>query len=116
MVVSTGASRLVAIGWIRNAMINARRGQNRASAKEAWFELRVDVRCGNRLKHATLVGQAQADATALAAAETARLLIEGTVSEPGAWMPEQVVDPAPFFSRLASRGLRVEFSGDSLSV
>jgi saccharopine dehydrogenase (NAD+, L-lysine forming) len=112
MMVSTGASRLTAIEWIRNAIMNARRGQNRPSAKEAWFELRVDVRCGDRLKHATLVGQAQADATALAAAETARLLIEGNVSEPGAWMPEQVIDPGPFFAHLASRGLRVEFSND----
>jgi saccharopine dehydrogenase (NAD+, L-lysine forming) len=113
MMVSIGASRLVAIEWIRNAMMNARRGQNRPSAKAAWFELRVDVRCGDRLRHATIVGQAQADATALAAAETARLLIEGNVSEPGAWMPEQVIDPGPFFSRLASRGLRVEFSSES---
>jgi saccharopine dehydrogenase-like NADP-dependent oxidoreductase len=116
VMVSTGASRLMAIEWIRNAMMNSRRGQNRPSAKAAWFELRVDVRCGDRLRHATLVGQAQADATALAAAETARLLIEGNVSEPGAWMPEQVIDPGPFFSRLASRGLRVEFSNDSLSA
>ncbi len=116
VMVSTGASRLMAVEWIRNALTNARRGQNRPSGKEARFELRVDVRCGNRLKYATLVGQAQADATALAAAETARLLIEGNVSEPGAWTPEQVIDPAPFFARLASRGLRVEFSSDSVSV
>ena len=39
----------------------------------------------------------------------ARLLIEGAVAEPGAWMPEQIVDPGPFLSRLANRGLRVEF-------
>jgi hypothetical protein len=37
------------------------------------------------------------------------LLIEGEVAEPGAWMPEQIVDPDPFFFRLAARGLRVEF-------
>ncbi len=114
VMVRIGASRLMAIEWVRNAMMNARRGQKRQSPK-AWFELRVDVRCGDRLRHATLVGQAQADATALAAAETARLLIEGNVSEPGAWMPEQVVDPGPFFSRLASRGLRIEFSNDFLT-
>jgi len=39
----------------------------------------------------------------------AQLLIEGKVV-PGAWMPEQVVDARPFFSGLAKRGLRVEFS------
>jgi hypothetical protein len=38
----------------------------------------------------------------------ARLLIEGGVAEPGAWMPEQIADPGPFFSRLATRGLKVE--------
>jgi len=112
--VRTRASRLMAIGWIRNALMNVRR-QNRPSAKTAWFQLRVDVRCGDRWRHAMLAGQSQADATALAAAETARLLIGGKV-EPGAWVPEQVVDPGPFFSRLASRGLRVEvYNGSSPS-
>jgi len=39
----------------------------------------------------------------------ASLLIDGDVVKPGAWMPEQVVDPKPYLSRLASRGLKVEF-------
>jgi len=39
----------------------------------------------------------------------ARMLIEGEVREPGAWMPEQIIDPGPFLSRLAARGLKVEF-------
>jgi hypothetical protein len=38
-----------------------------------------------------------------------RTLLDGEVAEPGAWMPEQVIDPLGFFSRLARRGLRVEF-------
>jgi hypothetical protein len=38
-----------------------------------------------------------------------RLLIEGDVAEPGAWMPEQIVDPGPFLSRLATQRLKVEF-------
>ena len=33
----------------------------------------------------------------------------GDVAEPGAWMPEQIVDPGPFLSRLATQGLKVEF-------
>ena len=37
------------------------------------------------------------------------MLIEGEVRESGAWMPEQVVDSGPFLSRLATRGLKVEF-------
>jgi hypothetical protein len=39
----------------------------------------------------------------------ARALIEGDVREPGAWMPEQVIEPGPFLSRLAAGGLKVEF-------
>jgi hypothetical protein len=38
------------------------------------------------------------------------MLIEGEVREPGAWMPEQIVDAAPFLSRLATGGLKVHFS------
>jgi hypothetical protein len=34
-------------------------------------------------------------------------LLEGGVAEPGAWMPEQVIDPSQFFARLAQRGLIV---------
>ena len=78
-------------------------------SKDARFALRVDVRCGGRSRRATLLGQAQADAAAAGAAGVARLLIEGDVAEPGAWMPEQIVDPGPFLSRLATQGLKVEF-------
>jgi hypothetical protein len=38
------------------------------------------------------------------------MLIEREVGEPGAWMPEQIVDPGPFLARLAAHGLKVEFS------
>lgn len=34
--------------------------------------------------------------------------MEGEVSEPGAWMPEQVMNPPHFFSHLAKHGLTVE--------
>jgi len=40
----------------------------------------------------------------------ARALIEGEISKPGAWMPEQAIDPASFLSRLAAHGLKVEWS------
>jgi saccharopine dehydrogenase-like NADP-dependent oxidoreductase len=107
-IVRTGASRLFAIEGVRHAI--ARRRHDRPSSKDARFALRVDVGCGGRWRCATLLGQAQADAAAAGAAGTARLLIEGHVAEPGAWMPEQIVDPGVFLSRLAARGLRVEFS------
>lgn len=107
VVVRTGASRLVAIEGIRHAI--ARRRRDRPSSKDARFALRVDVRRRGQARRATLLGQAQADAAAAGAAGVARLLIEGEIAEPGAWMPEQIVDPGPFLSRLATRGLRVEF-------
>jgi len=105
--VRTGVSRLTAIEGFRHAI--ARRRRARPSSKDARFALRVDVRRGGRTSSATLLGHAQADAAAAGAAGVARLLIEGDVAEPGAWMPEQIVDPGPFLSRLATRGLRVEF-------
>ena len=110
VIVGSGISRLMAIEWVRRAFANARHRLTRPPGEESRFELRVDVRRGECSRHATLVGRAQADATALGAAGTVRLLIEGDVADPGAWMPEQVVDPGPFLSRLASRGLKVEFA------
>jgi hypothetical protein len=81
-------------------------GEDRPARKDARFSLRVDVRRGGRSRRTAPLGKAQADAVA---AGVARLLIEGDVGQPGAWMPEQIVDPGPFLSRLAIRGLRVEF-------
>jgi saccharopine dehydrogenase (NAD+, L-lysine-forming) len=106
VLVWTGASRLLAIKWVRHAI--ARRRRDRPSSKDDRFALRVDVRRGTRSRSATLLGRAQADAAAAGAAAVARLLIEGGVG-PGVWMPEQVVQPGPFLSHLAILGLRVEF-------
>jgi saccharopine dehydrogenase-like NADP-dependent oxidoreductase len=106
VIARTGASRLVAIHGVRRAIGQRRR---RPSNYGALFALRVDVKRDGRSRRATLLGQTQADAAAAGAAEVARLLIDGHVTEPGAWMPEQIVDPGPFVSRLAMRGLRVEF-------
>ena len=109
VVARTGISRLLAIGSIRHAI--ARRRKAARSDKGARFALRVDVRRGQNSRHATLFGQTQADAAAAGAAGVARALIEGEISEPGAWMPEQVIDPGPFLSRLAAHGLKVEWPG-----
>jgi saccharopine dehydrogenase (NAD+, L-lysine-forming) len=107
MIAQSGASHLLAIERIRHVI--ARRRQDRPSNKGARFALRVDVKRGQNSKHATLFGQTQADAAAAGAAGVARMLIEGEVKEPGAWMPEQIVDPVPFLSRLSTRGLNVDF-------
>jgi saccharopine dehydrogenase-like NADP-dependent oxidoreductase len=107
VVARTGISHLLAIGAIRHAI--ARRRKAAPSDKGARFALRVDVRRGQNSRHATLFGQTQADAAAAGAAGVARALIEGEIREPGAWMPEQVIDPGPFLSRLAAHGLKVEW-------
>ena len=103
----SGISHLLAIGMIRRAI--ARRRKPAPSDRGARFALRVDVRRGDEARHATLLGQTQADAAAAGAAGVARALIEEEFSEPGAWMPEQVIDPDPFLSRLAAKGLKVEW-------
>ena len=120
-----GAVRLVAQEWVRNVLATRRsdRAPNDAAARCA---LRVDVIHGGRSAHATLVGGPQADAAAAGASATVRSLMEGEVSEPGVWMPEQVIRPPGFFSRLAEQGLTVELptiddhppsvSGDSSAV
>jgi saccharopine dehydrogenase-like NADP-dependent oxidoreductase len=73
------------------------------------FALRVDVARGPVSRHATLCGRAQADAAAAGAVEMARLLIDKELIEPGAWMPEQLAGPESILSRLAARGLTVDF-------
>ena len=123
--VRLGAVRLVAQERVRNVL--AKRRSDRASNETtARFALRVDVIHGGRSAHATLVGGPQANAAAAGASATVRSLMEGEVSEPGAWMPEQVINPPGFFSRLAEQGLTVELpviddhprslSGDSRAV
>jgi saccharopine dehydrogenase (NAD+, L-lysine-forming) len=107
-IVGTGAARLMAIDGLRH--IIARRRKNRPSGEGARFALRVDVKHGGRTRLATLLGRTQADAAAAGAAGVARPLIDGEIARPGAWMPEQVVNPEAFLSRLATRGLQVEFN------
>jgi saccharopine dehydrogenase (NAD+, L-lysine-forming) len=123
--VRLGAVRLVARERVRNVLAKHRsdRAPNESGARIA---LRVDVIHDGRSAHATLVGGPQADAAAAGASATVRSLMEGEVSEPGAWMPEQIISPPGFFSRLAEQGLAVELptiddhprrvSGDSRAV
>ena len=87
--------------------IAAARGK-RTPSEDAQFALRVDVTNGNDARHATLVGRAQAKAAAAGATSVARSLLDGEVAEPGAWMPEQVIDPPRFFAHLARHGFAVD--------
>lgn len=105
--VRLGAVRLVAQERVRNVLAKRRsdRAPNEATAR---FALRVDVIHDGRSAHATLVGGPQANAAAAGASATVRSLMESEVSEPGVWMPEQVINPPGFFSRLAEQGLTVE--------
>src|SRR5262245_35384566 len=84
------------------------RGRRDRTGPGAPFALRVDVRHGGDSRRATLVGQAQANAAALGAAGVARALATGDVQWPGAWMPDQVIEPPPFLAWLAAHGLKVE--------
>jgi saccharopine dehydrogenase-like NADP-dependent oxidoreductase len=101
----SGVARLLAAKSIRRLFA---RGRHDRHGPGAPFALRVDVGHHGRSRHATLVGQTQAHAAALGAAGVARLLAAGQVHEAGAWMPDQVVEPAPFLAWLAARGLKVE--------
>ena len=107
--VRLGAVRLVAGERLRNVLAKRRsaRAPNEGAAR---FALRVDVIHDGRSAHATLVGGPQADAAAAGASATVRSLMEGEISEPGVWMPEQVISPSGFFSRLAEQSLTVELS------
>jgi saccharopine dehydrogenase (NAD+, L-lysine-forming) len=100
-----GAAPLLERAGVRRAFV--RRGRHRASIEQTQFALRVDVRRDGRSTFATLLGPEQAQAAAAGAAATVRELIEGKVPSPGVWMPEQVIEPLRYFSRLTRRGLTV---------
>ncbi len=106
LLVRTRATRVVGREGVRRALVQRRR--DRAPRRHEHFALRVDVTRDGNASYATVVGGAQADATAAGTAVLVRSLLDGEVAEPGAWMPEQVVDPARFFARLAERGVKVE--------
>lgn len=82
-----------AIEWLKRRYA----GQDR-------FALAVTVEGAGRTVTMSLTGRRQADATAAGAGELARLLAAGEVSEPGVWLPEQVVSPDRFFEALSLLG------------
>jgi hypothetical protein len=108
MLVRVGVAPLFAKQPVRHAIVRRRGGG--VPREDTLFALRVDLRHDGQAMHATLVGHAQPDAAAAGAAGVLRPLLDGEVAEPGAWMPEQVIDCGPFFARLAARGLPVELA------
>ena len=109
--VSNLAAVPIFVVWLYGTLVLAKRRSDRAPNEDAArFALRVDVIHDGRSAHATLVGGPQADAAAAGASATVRALMEDEVSEPGVWMPEQVISPPGFFSRLCEQGLAVELS------
>lgn len=111
VLVRVGATHLVAPERVRRAL--TRRRPHRVPNIGVRFALRVDVIHEGRAAHASLVGGAQADAAAAGASGTVRSMLEGEVQQPGAWMPEQIVNPTAFFSHLARHGLIVELPAPS---
>jgi saccharopine dehydrogenase-like NADP-dependent oxidoreductase len=107
-VVRMGLTHLVATETFRRLV--AKRPRTHDQANGAQFALRVDVMRGTRSLRATLVGKGQADAAAAGAAGVARLLIENEIKS-GVWMPEQIVPPGPFLSRLSATGFKMNFDG-----
>jgi saccharopine dehydrogenase (NAD+, L-lysine-forming) len=101
----TPAVGLVSRDSVRHKLASGRRKGR--PGRDAQFALRVDVACGEDIRHATLIGRGQADAAAAGAAGVVRGLLRGDVHEPGAWMPEQAIEPDPSFAHLARRGLDV---------
>ena len=104
--VRTGAVGVLSKDRVRRALAGARRG--RTASRDSRFALRVDVRRGDVASTGSLSGRVQAVATAAGAAAVVRSLLDREVDQPGGWMPEQVIDPARFFARLARHGFTVE--------
>jgi saccharopine dehydrogenase (NAD+, L-lysine-forming) len=69
------------------------------------FALVVEVRSGDRVVRASLVGRNQAHATAVGASAIAQALFTREVSAPGIWLAEQVIEPDRFLARLAAEAL-----------
>jgi saccharopine dehydrogenase-like NADP-dependent oxidoreductase len=104
--VRTRIAGIVARQPVRSMLARLRqRDTNEAAAP---YALRVDVAHGQRTATAMLTGRGQAQATATGTAALVRCLAMGEIAEPGAWMPDQVIDPTPYLQRLARAGIHVE--------
>jgi saccharopine dehydrogenase-like NADP-dependent oxidoreductase len=104
------AMKLGGLGWVRRqsgqgALHRLTDRLRRRYADRDQFALIVEVRGTGHTVRSTLVGRFQARATAVGVAAIAEALLAGEVSEPGAWLAEQVIAPQPFLARLKAHGL-----------
>lgn len=89
----------------RTAIEGLRKRLQQRYAGRNQFSLLVEVRGGEKVMRLSVTGHGQAAATAAGAAATAEALANREVDRPGLWLAEQVLDPGPFLSRLATAGL-----------
>jgi saccharopine dehydrogenase (NAD+, L-lysine forming) len=111
-------ARLGLIGALSNSLVrkgflcmfaavgNAYSGRNT-------YALQVEAKGRQGIVRLSLFGRNEADGTAIGAALLASSLLENEITQAGAWLPEQVIEPDQFFARMAERGLQVCF-GDQL--
>jgi saccharopine dehydrogenase-like NADP-dependent oxidoreductase len=103
-------TKLGARAWVnrtggRSAVHGLTERLRRRYAGEDTYALVVDVQGGGKMVRSTLLGHAQAHATAVGASAVVEALLAGEVGEPGVWFVEQVIDPDRFLVRLAAHGL-----------
>lgn len=79
------------------------------------YALVVEVRGGNRMVRATMVGRKQADATAAGAAAVTEALWSRECATAGVWLAEQCIAPERFLERIAAHELTLRFEETSLS-
>jgi saccharopine dehydrogenase-like NADP-dependent oxidoreductase len=105
MIARLGGRALTRRSGPRAAMHRWTEALRRRYADTDRFALVVEVRRGNRVVRAKLIGRKQAHATAVGAAAIAQALFTREVDAPGIWLAEQVIDPDRFLARLAAEGL-----------
>jgi saccharopine dehydrogenase (NAD+, L-lysine forming) len=112
MALCAALARLRLTGVLRNAVV--RKGFVRvfaamgdAYAGRDTYALQVAVKGVQGIARLSLVGRHESAGTAIGAALMARSLLEDDVTQPGAWLSEQVVEPRQFFARLADCGLHL---------
>lgn len=103
--VRLGVRNLSAGSHQRTAITDLRKRLQQRYVGHDQFSLLVEVRSAEKVMRLSLTGQGQATATAAGAAATVEALANHEVDRPGLWLAEQVLDPGPFVSRLATAGL-----------
>jgi hypothetical protein len=102
-----GAGHLLDRALFRSGVHHLVAAAKRRRGPDDVFSLVVEATGeGGRARY-SLLGHGQAQATASAAAITARMLCERAIEKPGVWFAEQVVDAQRFCAELREHGLQV---------